>query len=402
MWKKVRSISWPWWWLIFLMMLALGKDFLANGRPLYCSINGEGYYPGIRTVFVGDMKPFDNSVLDSLRRDPVRWKTYPYEKAVFAPIPWTPGEWLARPEANLLPPGSAHPELPSRFVHYLGTDRQGRDVAAGMISGARIALLIGLLAMLMALSIGFLLGSLAGFFGDDRLKVSYSLIGAMVISLILFPVGFVPLKHLHPEWLGPGGIAVIIPLLIATVVLIHWALHRIPLFRRTVVFPVDLLTMRLTEVFSSIPILILIIAIASISQKQSTWVMIALIGLFSWPGVARLIRAELLRVRKLDYISAARLSGLSEAAILWKHALPNALLPIWVMFALGVGNAIMLEASLSFLGFGGSDFQGISWGTLMQGVVRSRAAWWLAVPPGLAIGFTVFCLNKLGEKRSNT
>jgi peptide/nickel transport system permease protein len=386
-----------WWWILFLLVLALGRDILANGRPLYCKIQGETYYPGLRSIWADEARPYKVAVLDSLIQNPVAWKTYPYESAVFAPIPWSPGEWLARPAANLLPPGSQHPELPARFVHYLGTDHQGRDVCAGLISGARIALLTGLLAMVMSMSIGLLLGSAAGYFGDDRLYASRGSIITTLFGVLALPLVLIPIQT-HRIVFPDGFSWLFLPAFILVLILLAWLINQIPVFKKNVLVPADLITMRLAELFSSIPILILIIAVAAMLKRQSTWVLIGMIGLLGWAGVARFIRAELLRVRSLDYIAAARVLGFSDFRILVRHALPNALKPIWVLFALGVGSAILLEAALSFLGFGGAEFQGISWGSLLQSIVRNREAWWLAIPPGLAIGITVLSLNYLGER----
>ena len=129
------------------------------------------------------------------------------------------------------------------------------------------------------------------------------------------------------------------------------------------------------------------------------WVMIALIGVISWTGTARFIRADLLRVRELDYVTAARGLGFSEARILLRHALPNALRSTMIVFAFGVASAVILEASLSFLGFGGYTFN-TSWGTLLNSARAYPTAWWVALPPGLAICITVLALNAIGDRLS--
>jgi len=122
-----------------------------------------------------------------------------------------------------------------------------------------------------------------------------------------------------------------------------------------------------------------------------------LLGLFIWPDVTSLVRAELLRVRALDFVTAARGLGMSELTVLLRHALPNALRAAYTAVALGVGSAILLEASLSFLGLTGTDMKGASWGMLLNAAYRARTAWWLILPPGLAICITVLALNLVGE-----
>ena len=133
-------------------------------------------------------------------------------------------------------------------------------------------------------------------------------------------------------------------------------LCRIPWLGKRVTIPADLIIMRLAEVFNSIPGLIFIFVMAALLPKenQSMWVMIALIGVISWTGAARFIRADLLRVRELDYVTAARGLGFSEARILLRHALPNALGPIVNAIALSlsylVGGVIIVETIFNYPG----------------------------------------------------
>jgi len=112
------------------------------------------------------------------------------------------------------------------------------------------------------------------------------------------------------------------------------------------------------------------------------------------------VRADLLRVRELDFVTAARGLGLPETRILLRHALPNALRSTLIAFAFGVAGAVLLEAALSFLGFGGDEFRGKSWGSLLNSARSYPTDWWVALPPGLAICVTVLALNAIGEALS--
>lgn len=392
-----RSLRAAWGWLALLGFLAIGQHFLANGRPLYCRIGDTAYFPGLRLIWAAPERPYGVPALDSIARDPLQWKTFPYQSAVFAPIPFTPGEWFPRPACNLAAPGTPHPGLPPRFRHWLGTDAQGRDVAAGMIAGARIALLTGALATLAAFGLGMLLGGVAGYFGDNRLKMRRGVLAGSLLGLAIGAIW----TWILPQTGWPIPYA-LLPALVGALAgrSVALLLARRGVGNTRIGLPADLLIMRTAEIFNAVPRLILLVALAAMSARQSTWLMIGLIGLFSWPDVAQFIRAEMLRIREMDYIAAARGMGLPELQVLWRHALPNALRPALVVCAFGVGNAILLEASLSFLGFGGQDFQGISWGSLLQNVVQHREAWWLAVPPGLAIGLTIYMLNRIGDSKS--
>jgi len=391
----------PAFWLLgCLLFLALGRDFLANGRPLYCRIEGVSFWPGLRTLWANENIPYGHSTLDSIRVNNL-WKSYTYESAVFAPIPFSPGE-IAPPVTGRARPGDLHPELPGTFRHWLGTDDRGRDVAAGLVSGARIAVLTGVTAMAMAMGIGLLLGALAGFWGDDRLQVGR---GRLWLTLLgLLPAWFyaftarqyaLAVAENSGEWVRSLAIFCGIMLLFNG---LGWLLGKFPFFAKTITIPADLLIMRLAEVFNSIPKLIFVIAVAALTpQGQSIWLMIALIGAMSWTGVARFVRADLLRVRELDFVTAARGLGLPESRVLLRHALPNALRSTLIAFAFGVAGAVLLEAALSFLGFGGDEFRGKSWGSLLNSARSYPTDWWVALPPGLAICVTVLALNAIGE-----
>jgi peptide/nickel transport system permease protein len=123
----------------------------------------------------------------------------------------------------------------------------------------------------------------------------------------------------------------------------------------------------------------------------------AIIGLTSWMGVARLVRAEFLSLREREFVVAARALGASDARLIWRHLLPNALTPVMVSATLGVAGAILVESSLSFLGLGVQP-PTPSWGNMLtMGKDTIEIAWWLSVFPGLAILVTVMSYNLLGE-----
>ncbi len=269
----------------------------------------------------------------------------------------------------------------------------------GMISGARVALLTALMAVGIAFSIGLFLGALAGFWGDDRLRIRRATLWITLLGLpvawfyafIAGPSAMSGVSHWTRNLFIFIGISLIFNLL-------GRLLSRLPWLSKPVVVPADLLVMRSAEIFNALPKFVFLIIVARLlGDDRTIWPMIALIGAFSWPGVASLVRAELLRVRALDFVIAARALGLTERRVLLRHALPNALRAAYTAAALGVASAILLEAALSFLGFSGKDMEGASWGTLLNGARHAREAWWLALPPGLAICVTILALNKVGE-----
>jgi peptide/nickel transport system permease protein len=404
-WWKNKKLRPALWLLGLLLVVALARDILANGRPLYCQIRGESYFPGIRAIWKGPDLPYGHPVLDSIQQR-FLWRQYAYDAAVFAPIPFSPGELPMSPDTTIRQarPGAVHPGTMHR--HWLGTDTRGYDVAAGMVSGARIALLTGAIAMGIAFDIGLTLGAIAGYWGDDRLRVRRGQAWLLLPGLVLAGFYAGAVQTLLPEYRGGSARAMAAATgfcaVLALVYIFGRLLSRWSFFGKPVQIPADLLIMRLSEVFSSIPGLLAIIAFAAMlrEQAQTLWAMTALIGAFSWPGVALFIRAELLRIRELEYVTAARGMGLSEWRILLRHALPNALRPAYTIFAFGVAGAIVLEASLSFLGYGDHNLVGASWGSLLQNARSSPQLWWISLPPGMAICLTILALHAIGEAMS--
>ena len=159
----------------------------------------------------------------------------------------------------------------------------------------------------------------------------------------------------------------------------------------------DYCLMRFVDMMLCFPTLFLILAVVAVLEP-SIWNIMVVIGATSWMGVARLVRAEILTLKQRDYVAAARVMGASDAWIILKHLVPNAIGPVIVSATLGVGGAILLESSLSFLGIGVQP-PTPSWGNiLMDGRSTLGVAWWLTVYPGIFITLTVLSYNILGER----
>ena len=159
---------------------------------------------------------------------------------------------------------------------------------------------------------------------------------------------------------------------------------------------VDQVLMRLVDLMLCFPTFFLILAVIAILEP-SIWNIMVVIGLTSWMGVARLVRAEFLSLREREFVMAARALGAGDARLIWRHMLPNALAPVMVSATLGVAGAILTESALSFLGLGVQP-PTPSWGNILTaGKDNIEIAWWLSVFPGLAILITVMSYNLLGE-----
>lgn len=158
----------------------------------------------------------------------------------------------------------------------------------------------------------------------------------------------------------------------------------------------DRIIMRFVDIMLSIPTFFLILAVIAFIGP-SIWNIMIIIGLTSWMGVARLVRAEFLSLKEREFVLAARAIGAADMRIIFSHIMPNSMSPVFVSAVLGVAAAILVESALSFLGLGVQP-PTPSWGNILTlGKDNIEIAWWLSVFPGLAILFTVLAYNLVGE-----
>jgi len=238
--------------------------------------------------------------------------------------------------------------LPPSAAHFLGTDLSGRDVAARVTTGARTSLIVGFGAVAVYVAIGLAIGLIAGFSGR-------------------VPVGV--------EFGVPGT-------------------RR----RVSLKISVDQLLMRFTDIVMSIPTLLLIIVFVSVVGPSLESV-IAVIGLLGWPPTARILRGQVLALRDSEYVIAARVVGVSDRSILVRHVLPNIFGPLTVLATFGVAEAILLEATLSFLGLGVQPPEP-SLGNMIFEAQDSNVLFqvpWLWLSPGILIALTVLAVNFVGD-----
>ena len=235
---------------------------------------------------------------------------------------------LARAASSVLQPD----QVPALGIYLLGTDDLGRDIFARMLQGSFVSLSIGFVAVGISISIGILLGGLAGFYGNRKL-------------------GFVT---------------------------------------------IDTLIMRFTDVMLCFPTFFLILTVVALLPPSIFNIMVV-IGLTSWMGTARFVRAEFLSLRDQDFVVAAHALGLPERRIVFRHMVPNAVAPVLVSATIGVATAILTESGLSFLGFGVQP-PNATWGNILaDGRPFIFDAPWLFAVPGVAILIVVLAFNLVGE-----
>jgi peptide/nickel transport system permease protein len=400
--------------ILFLAVLALIAPVIATDQPLYCKYKGVIMFPAFSFSNNCEVRDEVTGTTENIQYDIADWKKMKVESIVFAPVPYSPNK-TDYDNAGYVAPGDKQVfinskgetiKMPLRFRHWLGTNKAGEDVLSGLINGTRVSLTIGILAMSIASIIGLVLGAVAGYFGDKKIQTSRGAFWTFIIGIVFaYYYAFSVRSYSITDSFSISSfemlLQVIISLLIFSIILFLFYLlgkyiGKIPLLKPRVFVPVDSIISRVIEILISMPLLILIISVAAIAKEKSIVNIMVIIGLTGWTGIARLTRAEFLRISNLDYIHAAKSMGFKEIRIIFRHALPNALGPALVSIAFGVASAILIESSLSFLGIGVPPST-VTWGSLLNSGREQYNAWWLVIFPGLAIFITVTVYNLLGE-----
>ena len=160
---------------------------------------------------------------------------------------------------------------------------------------------------------------------------------------------------------------------------------------------VDMVLMRIVDAALSIPRVLLLIAILALWNGLPLWLLVVVLGCTGWFGLSRMVRGQVLSLRELDFVAAARSVGASGPRILVRHILPNVVPTIIVAATLGIGHVIILEAGLSYLGLGVQP-PAASWGSIIQdGADQIGSAWWISLFPGILIVTTAIACNSLGD-----
>ena len=292
---------------------------------------------------------------------------------------------LSRPNLESLLPE----ESPPLGIYLMGTDELGRDVFARMLQGAWVSLSVGFVAVGIAVFIGILLGGLAGYYGQNPIRVGEVLIAGLVIWIA---VGWGKLSTLIVVVLTLAAIAIAAVLVIQRQSDSRGLLH---VFNAQLL-SVDMVITGLIDIMLCFPSFFLILTVVALLPASIYNIMIV-IGITSWMGAARFVRAEFLSLREQDFVAAARALGVSDWRIIFRHMVPNAIAPVLVSATIGIAGAILTEAGLSFLGFGVPP-PDATWGNILSdGKNYLFDAPWLTFVPGIAILVVVLSFNLFGE-----
>ena len=314
--RNNRRGFWSLWLFLALFGLSLVAELIANDKPLVVSYQGDVYFPVVQMVpeeTFGGFLPTETDYRDRFIRDEIEangWILWPPIKFSYNTINY-----------ELSVPSPAPPSA----EHWLGTDDQGRDVAARVIYGFRISVLFGLILTIGSALIGVTAGAIQGYF---------------------------------------GGL-------------------------------VDLFFQRFIEIWSSIPVLYLLLIIAAI-LPPGFWVLLGIMMLFSWVAFVGVVRAEFLRARNFEYVNAARALGVGDWTIMFRHVLPNAMVATLTFLPFILSGSITTLTALDFLGLGlppGSP----SLGELLAQGKNNLQAPWLGFSGFLVLALMLSLLVFVGE-----
>jgi len=307
---------------------------------------------------------------------------------------------IVRLDEKLRPPlSSPHQEaltpeaIPHLGIYLFGTDDLGRDVFARMMQGAWVSLTVGFVAVGISVLIGIILGGISGYYGQNAATADQVIAAVLGIAgAILLVAKMITLGALL---LVAGGLFFLLS---------KWLKRKVRARAETgwtrilsiQTVSIDVLIMRFVDIMLCFPSFFLILTVVALLPPSIYNIMIV-IGLTSWMGTTRFVRAEFLSLRDQDFVTAARALGIGNWRIIFRHMVPNAIAPVLVSATIGIASAILTESALSFLGLGVPPPHA-TWGNILSdGKNYIFDAPWLTFVPGIAILIVVLSFNLFGE-----
>jgi microcin C transport system permease protein len=338
--KANRRGYWSFWIFLFLFVISLFADFIANDKPLFVRYDGQSFFPVFvtypETALGGEFEtaadyrdPYLQKIIAEkggwMLWAPIRYSYNTHNLDLPTPAPSPPTWMLTEQQCKAVVERKGLKSCRDLEYNWLGTDDQGRDVAARLIYGFRLSVLFGLILTIISSVIGVAAGAVQGYFGG-------------------------------------------------------WT---------------DLLFQRFIEIWTSVPSLYLLLIISSV-LVPGFFVLLGILLLFSWVSLVGLVRAEFLRGRNFEYIQAARALGVSNPRIMFRHLLPNAMVATMTFLPFILSSSVMTLTALDFLGFGlppGSPSLGEM---LSQGKANIQAPW-LGISGFLTVAIMLSLLIFIGE-----
>jgi peptide/nickel transport system permease protein len=296
---------------------------------------------------------------------------------------------LAKPNFEMLQPH----ERPPLGFYVFGTDDLGRDVFARMLQGSWVSLTVGFVAVGIAIIVGIFLGGIAGYYGQRHIRINQLMVAGFLTAAVLLMI-------FDLFWTGAVVLLCGLACILISILAKKSARSKNkPAWARFWYFntiSIDTLVMRFVDIMLCFPSFFLILTVVALLPASIYNIMI-IIGLTSWMGTTRFVRAEFLSLREQDFVAAARALGLEDFRIIFRHMMPNAIAPVLVSATIGIATAILTEAGLSFLGFGVPPPHA-TWGNILSDGKRFIFdAPWLTFVPGIAILIVVLSFNLFGE-----
>ena len=396
---------------MFFVIISILAPFIANDKPLAIKYKGQWMFPAFsfkhETVINNEIINYNMGK---------EWKILESDFAIFPPCAYSPNTIDADNAPRKSPFDSQimtlkdgqTASLPIKFRHWLGTTQNGNDVLSCIIHGTKTSLSVGIFSMLIAGLLGILLGACAGYFQNNTLKIGYIQILILLLSLFIsYFYCFIIREDKLSEAFKEDGLQLFYQLLFTIYIFIQntfillkigkWIDNKLKTHEK-IDFPIDTIISRVIEILNSIPSLLFIIALSAIT-KPSFSLLIIIIGFLNWTSIARLTRGEYLKAKQLDYVTSCRAIGMSHYRIITKHILPNVFPLLLVQIIFGLAGAVLIEASLSFIGVG-VPLNTITWGSLLNEAREHFSAWWLVFFPGLCVFTLIFIYNKIATEIS--
>ena len=403
-----KGVKWQLRILLILFLVSFFSPLITNNKPIYFKLNGAYHFPAFNDL----INPNHTINIDGrMLTSSSDWQKIKYQSVLWAPLrngaiarDLNNQDFQSPLKRSVYNDGRMQ-EITSQ--HILGTDRQGHDVFAQLLSGIKYSLMIGLSAILLAATIGIILGAISGFY-QNVYKIGKGELMTICISLLpAWFYGFSIRSYIILDGFQQNSINGTFQVLFSLLVFIGiikifaWLGKRIDkAFKLNPInFPIDNFITGITEIFSSVPSIIIVVTVAAISGGKSTLILVILLSISSWPAFARITRGEVLRIKGMPYIESATALGIKKSKIITNHILINAMPTLTVAIAFGFGSILLAESALSFLNIGVPD-QTITLGALLRSGREHIQAWWLIVFPGATIFLLIYLFNQIGDRIS--